>query len=131
MGDQIGASIREVTGVVKWFDSRKGFGFIIGPGGLDVLAHYSDIEGDGFRILKDGWTVVFDAELTKKGWKATRVVLPADAIKPAAPTSPPPAKKTDDTAPQEVVVLKRQPQTPLGTPRRATDTTESSNNDPP
>jgi CspA family cold shock protein len=66
--------ISEVTGQVKWFDPKKGFGFIIGPEGQDIFVHYSKIQGDGFRVLKDGSSVVYDAELTDKGWHATRVV---------------------------------------------------------
>ena len=45
------------TGTVKWFDTKKGFGFIIGPEGQDVFVHFSSIEGDGFRSLKDGEAV--------------------------------------------------------------------------
>ena len=62
-----------VEGQVKWFDPRKGFGFIVGPEGQDIFVHYSCIEGDGFRVLKDGASVVYDAEKSEKGWKATRV----------------------------------------------------------
>lgn len=68
-----------VTGTVKWFDPRKGFGFIIGPEGQDIFTHFSVIEGDGFRVLKDGATVTYDAERTDKGWKATRVVRAPDS----------------------------------------------------
>jgi len=63
-----------VDGVVKWFDPRKGFGFIVGPDGQDIFVHFSVIHGDGFRVLKDGGAVVYDAAKTDKGWKATRVV---------------------------------------------------------
>ena len=66
--------ISDVTGQVKWFDPKKGFGFVIGPEGQDIFVHYSKIQGDGFRVLKDGSGVVYDAELTDKGWHATRVV---------------------------------------------------------
>ena len=44
-------------GNVKWFDSKKGFGFIINPEGKDVFVHFTSIEGDGFRSLKDGEAV--------------------------------------------------------------------------
>ncbi|MBX3382355.1 MAG: cold shock domain-containing protein [Phycisphaeraceae bacterium] len=63
-----------VEGVVKWFDPRKGFGFIIGPEGQDIMTHYSAIEGSGFRVLKDGASVVYDAVLIDGRWKATRVI---------------------------------------------------------
>ncbi len=56
---------------MKWFDPRKGFGFLVGPEGQDIFVHYSIIQGDGFRVLKDGSTVQYDAERTDKGWKAT------------------------------------------------------------
>ena len=42
------------TGKVKWFDPKKGYGFIIGDQGQDVFVHYTAIVGDGFRALKDG-----------------------------------------------------------------------------
>ncbi|HYE61322.1 MAG TPA: cold shock domain-containing protein [Phycisphaerales bacterium] len=66
-------SIEGVEGVVKWFDPRKGFGFIVGPEGQDIFTHYTVIQGDGFRVLKDGASVSYDAVKTDKGWKATRV----------------------------------------------------------
>lgn len=59
---------------MKWFDPRKGFGFIVGPKGQDIFAHFSVIEGDGFRVLKDGSHVKYSAECGDKGWRATRVV---------------------------------------------------------
>ena len=45
----------DVEGVVKWFDARKGFGFIVGPEGQDIFVHFSVIEqSEGFRALRDG-----------------------------------------------------------------------------
>ena len=58
------------VGKVKWFDSRKGYGFIIGEQGQDVFIHYSSICGEGFRALKDGETVEYDLVETEKGWQA-------------------------------------------------------------
>lgn len=73
MSEHSGRVLENVEGVVKWFDPRKGFGFIIGPEEQDIFAHFSVIEGDGFRVLKDGSRVRYSAEQTDKGWKATRV----------------------------------------------------------
>ena len=66
--------ITETQGLVKWFDPKKGYGFIVGPEGQDIFVHYSKIEGEGFRVLKDGSAVTYSAELTERGWHATKVV---------------------------------------------------------
>lgn len=66
-------SLVDVEGSVKWFDPRKGFGFIVGPEGQDIFCHYTAINGDGFRVLKDGSRVRYSAEESDKGWKATSV----------------------------------------------------------
>jgi CspA family cold shock protein len=58
-------------GVVKWFDIKKGFGFIVDAQGVDVFVHYSVIQGDGFRRLKDGEAVEFECEAGPKGLNAT------------------------------------------------------------
>lgn len=70
--------IVNATGVVKWFDPKKGFGFVIGPEGQDIFVHYSRIEGEGFRVLRDGTSVMYDAAKTDKGWHASRVVRVPD-----------------------------------------------------
>lgn len=61
------------VGTVKWYDSRKGYGFIITEEGEDVLAHFSVIEGDGFRRLFDGEQVEFEASRGPRGLNATFV----------------------------------------------------------
>ncbi len=67
-------SIDDRRGPVRWFDARKGFGFLEGPDGTDVFVHFSVIEqGDGFRTLKDGEEVVYSARKGPKGWAATKV----------------------------------------------------------
>lgn len=67
------------TGRVKWFNDQKGFGFISSePEGEDVFVHFSAVQMDGFRSLKEGQQVNYEAERSQKGWKATRVT-PADA----------------------------------------------------
>jgi len=61
------------SGQVKWFDSKKGFGFIIGPEGQDVFVHFSSILGDGFRSLKDGEAVEYELLRGDKGMSAEKV----------------------------------------------------------
>lgn len=61
-------------GKVKWFDPKKGYGFILGPEGQDVFVHFSQIEGDGFRSLKDGEDVDYELIEGDKGWQAKTVL---------------------------------------------------------
>ena len=74
--ERVGDQLTGVEGVVKWFDPRKGFGFLVGPQGQDIFVHFSVIEGEGFRVLKDGTQVTYDAVRGEKGWKATKVARP-------------------------------------------------------
>jgi CspA family cold shock protein len=62
-----------VTGTVKWFDVKKGFGFIVNAEGKDVFVHFSSIEGDGFRTLKDGERVEYEQIDSAKGLSARSV----------------------------------------------------------
>ena len=61
------------AGKVKWFDAKKGFGFIEQNGGGDVFVHYSSIAGDGFKTLEDGDAVEFDVVEGAKGLQAQKV----------------------------------------------------------
>jgi cold shock protein len=61
------------SGKVKWFDPKKGFGFIVGEAGQDVFVHYTSIEGEGFRALKDGETVDYELVEGDKGFQAKNV----------------------------------------------------------
>lgn len=57
----------EQTGVVKWWNEKKGYGFITRDEGLDVFAHYSDIDAKGYRSLSEGQRVSFVIEEGPKG----------------------------------------------------------------
>lgn len=61
-------------GTVKWFNSEKGFGFITTEEGKDVFAHFSAIQGDGYKELAEGQAVTFDVEEGQKGPQATNIV---------------------------------------------------------
>ena len=60
-------------GNVKWFDSKKGYGFIQRENGSDIFVHYSAVGGDGFRTLEDGEKVEFSVEDSPNGPVAAEV----------------------------------------------------------
>ena len=62
------------TGTVKWFNSEKGFGFITVEGGNDVFAHFSAIQGEGFKTLEEGQQVSFEIVEGNRGAQASNVV---------------------------------------------------------
>ena len=62
-----------MKGTVKWFDSKKGYGFISDEEGKDIFVHYSGIAGDGFKTLDEGQAVTFDLVDGKRGKQAENV----------------------------------------------------------
>jgi len=63
------------NGIVKWFDDRKGYGFIEQEDGPDVFVHYSGIDGNGFKSLGEGDRVSFEIEQGEKGPAAINVTV--------------------------------------------------------
>jgi len=62
------------TGIVKWFNDSKGFGFITpDAGGNDLFAHFSEVQGNGFKSLQEGQKVSFVSGVGQKGPVATKI----------------------------------------------------------
>jgi len=62
------------TGSVKWFNAKKGFGFICDEEGTDIFVHYSALQMDGFKVLEEGDNVQFEVINGEKGPQAAQVV---------------------------------------------------------
>jgi CspA family cold shock protein len=62
-------------GTVKWFNERRGYGFISAEGSQEVFVHFASIEGQGFRTLNEGDEVEFDIKSSERGTEAEHVVL--------------------------------------------------------
>jgi CspA family cold shock protein len=69
-----GINMSTTTGTVKWFNEAKGFGFIERESGPDVFAHFSAIQGDGFKTLAEGQKVEFTVTEGQKGPQAENIV---------------------------------------------------------
>jgi CspA family cold shock protein len=63
-----------MKGTVKWFSNQKGYGFITGEDGVDYFAHFSQIQGEGFKSLDTGKNVTFEAATGEKGPSALNIV---------------------------------------------------------
>jgi CspA family cold shock protein len=71
------------TGIVKWFNNTKGYGFILPEsGGGDIFAHYSAIDMDGYKTLKAGQTVQFETEQGPKGLHAKNIQASGETATP-------------------------------------------------
>ena len=75
------------NGSVKWFNTRKGYGFISTSDGRDIFVHYSNINGDGSRSLVEGDEVDFDIVEGEKGLRAENVVQKSETQSQAVPES--------------------------------------------
>jgi cold shock protein len=62
-----------VKGIVKWFNNKKGYGFITPENGNDVFVHFSAITGEGYKSLEEGQAVEFEIKEGPKGQEATNV----------------------------------------------------------
>ena len=62
-------------GTVKWFNTEKGYGFIVNEDGEDVMVHYRAIQAEGFKNLSEGQVVSFIQTKSEKGWQAAEVEL--------------------------------------------------------
>ena len=67
-------SEERITGTVKWFNDKKGFGFIEQENGEDVFVHFSASQGDGFKTLKEGQKVSMEVTQGEKGLQAVNVI---------------------------------------------------------
>ncbi len=63
----------QYTGVVKWFNNAKGYGFLGRENGPDVFVHYTSIQNDGYKSLKEGEAISFDIVAGEKGPQADQV----------------------------------------------------------
>lgn len=63
-----------MKGTVKWFNAKKGFGFISDEDGNDVFVHFSALNMEGFKVLEDGESVEFDVVEGEKGPQAANVI---------------------------------------------------------
>lgn len=61
------------SGKVKWFDNKKGFGFIVPEDGVEVFVHHTAIKCDGYKTLNEGELVTFELITSEKGPKAENV----------------------------------------------------------
>lgn len=64
-----------MKGTVKWFNGEKGYGFITGEDGVDVFAHFSQIQAEGYKSLQEGQKVSYDVANGPKGPQAENITI--------------------------------------------------------
>ena len=94
------------TGIMKWFNNSKGWGFVALEDESEAFVHYSDIEGDGFKALYVGDVIEFELAEGEKGAKAIHVVKTADGEgAPSAPPAPVEEEFAEESLDEEPVKL--------------------------
>ena len=97
--NEAGATVTELSGVIKWFDVSKGYGFIVPDGGMaDVLLHVTCLRRDGYQTAYEGARVVCEALVRPKGMQALRI-LSMDESTAVHPAQQPPARTHVTVAP--------------------------------
>jgi len=97
--NEAGATVTEISGVIKWFDVSKGYGFIVPDGGMaDVLLHVTCLRRDGYQTAYEGVRVVCEALVRPKGMQALRI-LSMDESTAVHPAQLPPARTHVTVAP--------------------------------
>jgi CspA family cold shock protein len=84
-------------GTVKWFNPKKGFGFVVNEEGLDVFVHYKNIQVEGFRNLKTGQVVEYTELNSKRGLFGENIQVSCPAK--TEPNQPPTAPAEDSESP--------------------------------
>jgi CspA family cold shock protein len=97
-------------GKVKWFNTRKGYGFIATGEGADIFVHYSNIVSDGYRMLVEGDAVTFDVVEGEKGRRAENVVSLSKSKSKTAPRSKPAEESKAATESEAVSVSEAAPE---------------------
>lgn len=97
--DDVPVDLIEVSGVIKWFDVAKGYGFIVPDNGLpDILLHVTCLRRDGFQTAHEGARVVCEVLFREKGYQAFRV-LSMDETGAVHPAQMPPTRQRNAVAP--------------------------------
>ncbi|MEA2996716.1 MAG: cold shock protein, partial [Alphaproteobacteria bacterium] len=97
--NEAGSTVTELSGVIKWFDVSKGYGFIVPDGGMaDVLLHVTCLRRDGYQTAYEGARVVCEALVRPKGMQALRI-LSMDESTAVHPAQQPPARTHVTVAP--------------------------------